>query len=67
MHTALVQPAEGEQILKLAAVGGLGALAFLVESFEDLVGLAAAVLLAGAQLGRQTEILGLLLRADANT
>ena len=66
MHAALVQPAEREQVLKLAAIRGLGALAFLVEPFEDLVALAAAVLLARAKLGRQAEILGLLLRADAN-
>ena len=66
MHAALVQPAEREQVLKLAAIRGLGALAFLVEAFEDFVALAAAVLLAGAKLGRQAEILGLLLRADAN-
>ena len=37
-----------------------------LEAFENLVALPAAVLLAGAELGRQTEILGLLLRADAN-
>jgi hypothetical protein len=46
VNAALVQAAEGEPILKLTAVGGLGALAFLVESFEDLVALAPAVLLA---------------------
>ena len=66
MHAALVQPAVREQVLKLAAVRGLGALAFLVEPFEDFVALAATVLFARAKLGRQTEILGLLLRADAN-
>ena len=52
--------------MKLAAIRGLGALAFLVEPFENFVALAAAVLLAGAKLGCQAEILGLLLRADAN-
>jgi hypothetical protein len=31
VHTALVQPAERQQGLKLTAVGGLGAFAFLVE------------------------------------
>jgi len=67
VHAALVQPAEREEILKLAAVGGLGAFAFLVEAFENLVALAPAVFLAGAKLGRQAEILGLLLRADART
>jgi len=58
MHAALVQPAERQQVLKLAAVGGLGALTFLVEAFEDFISLAAAVLLAGAKLCRQAEILG---------
>jgi hypothetical protein len=42
--------------MKLTAVRGLGALSFLVEPFEDLVPLSAAVLLAGAQLSRQTQI-----------
>ncbi len=55
-----------QKLLELTAVRGLGALAFLEEAFEDLVALAAAVLLAGAELGRQAEILGLFLRADAN-
>ena len=63
---ALVRAAVLQQRLELAAVRGLGALAFFVEAFEDLVALAAAVLLAGAELGRQTEVLRLLLRADAN-
>src|SRR5262249_5172365 len=66
VDAALVQPAEREQVLELAAIRGLGALAFLVKAFEDLVALAAAVLFARAKLGRQAEILGLLLRADAN-
>jgi hypothetical protein len=66
LHVPLVQPAEGEQILKLAAVGRLGAFAFLVEPFEDVVALPPAVLLASAQLGRQAQVLRLLLRADAN-
>jgi hypothetical protein len=66
MHAALVQPAEREHLLKLAAIRGLGAFAFLVEAFDDLVSLATAVLLASTKLGRQAEILGLLLRADAN-
>jgi hypothetical protein len=57
VDAALVQSAEREQVLKLATVGGLGALAFLVEPFENFVALAAAVLLARAQLGRQAEIL----------
>jgi hypothetical protein len=61
MHAALVQPAVREQVLKLAAIRGLGALAFLVEPFEHFVSLAAAVLFAGAELRWQTEVLGLLL------
>ena len=63
---ALVCAAVLQQRLELTAVRGLGALAFFVEAFEDLVALPTAVLLAGAQLRRQTEVLGLLLRADAN-
>ena len=63
---ALMRAAVLQQCLELTAVRGLGALAFLVEAFEDLVALATAVLLAGAELGRQAEVLGLLLRADAN-
>ena len=61
MYAALVQPAIREQVLELAAVGGFGALAFLVEAFEDLVALAAAVLLARAELGQQTQVLRLFL------
>ena len=63
---ALVRSAVLQQRLELTAVRGLGALALFVEAFEDLVALPAAVLLAGPELGRQTEVLGLLLRADAN-
>ena len=62
---ALVRAAVLQQRLELAAVRGLGALAFFVEAFEDVVALPAAVLLAGPELGGQTEVLGLLLRADA--
>jgi hypothetical protein len=40
-------------------------LALFVEAFEDVVALPAAVLLAGAELGGQTEVLGLFPRADA--
>jgi hypothetical protein len=39
MDTALVQAAVREQVLKLAAIRGLGALAFLVEPFENFVAL----------------------------
>ena len=53
MDTALVQAAEREQVLKLTAVRRLRALALFVEWLEDLVALAAAVLLAGTKLGRQ--------------
>jgi hypothetical protein len=49
IHSALVQPAVREQVLKLAAIGGFGALAFLVQAFEDFVSLAAAVFLAGTR------------------
>ncbi|MEZ5289917.1 MAG: hypothetical protein R2745_02435 [Vicinamibacterales bacterium] len=62
---ALVRAAELQQGLELAAVGGLGALAFLVEAFEHLVALPAAIILAGAKLRRETQVLRLLLRADA--
>ena len=63
---ALVRAAVLQQRLELAAVRGLGALAFLVEALEDVVALPAAVLLAGPELRRQTQVLRLLLRADAN-
>ena len=66
MNLALVRAAVLQQRLELAAVCGLGALAFFVKAFKDFVALPAAVLLAGTKLGRQTEVLGLLLRADAN-
>jgi len=65
VHAALVQAAVREKVLELTAVRGLGALAFLVKPFEDFVALAVAVLFARAELRWQTEILGLLLRADA--
>ena len=38
VHAAFVQPAVREQVLKLAAIRGLGALAFLVEPFENASG-----------------------------
>ena len=66
MDQALGQAAECEQLLKLTTVRRLGALAFLVEAFDDLVALAAAVLFARAELRWQPEVLGLLLRADAH-
>ena len=55
-----------QQRLELRTIRCLGALPFFVKASEDLVALPAAVLLAGAELGRQTEVLGLFLRADAN-
>jgi hypothetical protein len=66
LNLALVRAAVLQQCLKLAAVRGLGALAFLVEALEDFVALTAAILLARAELRRQTEVLGLLLRAHAD-
>jgi hypothetical protein len=60
---AFVGAAVLQQRLELTAVRGLGALAFLVEAFENLVALPTAVLLAGTERGRQTEVLRLLLRA----
>jgi hypothetical protein len=66
MDLALVCSAVLQEILQLAAVGGLGALALLLEALEDLKPVASAVLFAGTELRRQTQILGLLLRADAN-
>ena len=54
-----------QQCQELTAVRGLGALAFFVEAFEDLVALTTAILFAGTELGRQTEVLGLFLCADA--
>jgi hypothetical protein len=63
---ALVRTAVLQQRLELAAVRGLGALALYVEAFEDLVPVPPAVILAGAELRGQTEVLDLLLRADAN-
>ncbi|HEY2434318.1 MAG TPA: hypothetical protein VGI12_16705 [Vicinamibacterales bacterium] len=62
----LVRAAELQQLLQLGAVGGLRALPFLAESREHVEALALAVLLAGLQLGRQTQVLGLLLGADAH-
>ena len=66
IDAALVHPAVREQVLKLAAIRGLGALAFFVKPFEDFVSLTGTVLLAGAKLCGQARVLGLLLRADAN-
>jgi hypothetical protein len=42
VNLALARPAVLQQSLELTAVRGLGALAFLVEAFEDLVALATA-------------------------
>ena len=58
--------AELQQLLKLSPVDGLRALAFLTESCEDFEALTLAVLLAGLELRRPTQVLGLLFRADAD-
>ena len=49
VHAALVQTAVREQPLKLAAVRRLRPLAFLVEAFDDLVALPAAVFFSQAR------------------
>jgi hypothetical protein len=51
VNLALVRPAVLQEVLELAAVRGLGAVAFFVEALEDFVALATAVLLAGTELG----------------
>jgi hypothetical protein len=61
-----VRAAVLQKILQLAALGRLGALALLMEALKDLEAVAPAVLLAGTKLRREAEVLGLLLRADAN-
>ena len=65
LNLAFVRAAELQQLLQLSAIGRLRALAFLAETREDVEPLALAVLLAGLELGRQTQVLGLLLGADA--
>ena len=52
--------------MELTPVCGLGTLAFFVEAFKNLVALPTGVFLAGTKLRRQTEVLRLLLRTDAN-
>ena len=64
VNLALVGSAVLQQRLELAAVRGLGALALFVKSFEDVIALPAAVLLARPELRGQTEVLGLFLRTD---
>ena len=54
------------KILQFAALGRLDALALRMEVLEDFEAVPPAILFAGAKLRRQTEVLGLLLRADAN-
>ena len=66
LHPALVRPAEVQELLEFGAVGGLCALAFLAEPCENLEAMTPAVFLAGLQLRGQTQILGLLFRADAD-
>jgi hypothetical protein len=50
MDFALVDAAVLQQVLRLTAVRALGALAFLVEAFKNLVALAAAPARAGTLL-----------------
>src|SRR5881628_1565026 len=66
LRSALVRPAEVQELLEFGAVDGLRALAFLTESCENFEALTLAVFLAGLQLRGQTQILGLLFRADAD-
>ena len=66
LHSALVRTTELQELLKFGAIGGLRALAFFAESRDDLEALTLAVFLAGLQLRGQTQILGLLFRADAD-
>ena len=66
LYPAFVKAAELQQLLKLRAVGGLRALAFLAESSKDFEALTLAVFLAGLELRRQTQILSLLFRADTD-
>ena len=62
----LVLRAKLQKLLEFGAIGGLRALAFLAESCENFEALTLAVFLAGLQLRGQTQILGLLFRADAD-
>src|SRR5262245_11216703 len=66
VNLALVSPAVLQQVLQFAPVRRLGALTLLMEALENFEAVASAVLFAGTQLGGQTEVLGLLFRADAN-
>ncbi len=61
VNHALVRAAIREEALQLRAICRLRALALFLETFEDLKAFAAAVFLAGPELGRQAEILRLLL------
>ena len=56
LHLALVRAAELQQLLQLGSISALRALAFLAESRDDLEALTLAILLAGLQLRRQTEV-----------
>jgi hypothetical protein len=66
LHPALVRPAEVQELLEFGAIGGLGTAAFFADSCENFEALTLAVFLAGLQLRGQTQILGLLFRADAD-
>src|SRR4051812_18340654 len=62
---ALVCAAVLQEVLQFAPVRRLGALTLLMEALEGFEAVTSAVLLASTKLRRQTEILGLLFRADA--
>ncbi len=66
LHAALVRAAELQEPLQLRAIRSLGALAFLAEPLEDVEPLTFAVLLTGLELRRETQVLGLILGADAD-
>ncbi len=66
VDAALVRAAERQQPLQFGAVRRLRALALFLEAREDVEPFATAVVFAGAELGRETQVLGLLLRADAD-
>jgi len=63
---AFVLAAELQELPQLSTIGSLRTLAFLAESCEYVEALTLAVFLAGLQLRGQTQILGLLLGADAH-
>jgi hypothetical protein len=66
LYPALVGSTELQELLKLRAIDRLRALAFLAESCNDFEALALAIFLARLELCRETQILGLLFRTDAD-